>query len=309
MEKKFVSIVVYMDNCAGEIEAFLSGAVNVIQENFESYEFICVDDACTDESADIVKRFAAGNDIRGMVSVVHMGKYQGIEPSMNAGRDIAIGDFVYEFDQVEMDYPPELIMAAYVKMTEGYDMVSVSPTSGIRFFSRIFYGLYNMSNRGKGRISTDSFRIISRRAINRIKSMGNYIPYRKAVYANCGLETSVITYERDKRKAGKERSYQRVRLAMESFVYFTNFLERVSSIICVFFLLTTVAFVSYSLIDYIVYKNAIEGWTSTICFLSFGFFGMFLMLTIVMKYMSVMLNLMFKRQNYLVSSIEKVGRN
>ncbi len=309
MEKKFVSVVVYLNNCGAEIEKFLSAVIPTVQNYFENYELVCVDDACTDNTIDLVREYTKKNNTTGMVSVVHMGKYQGLEPSMNAGRDVAIGDFVYEFDTTVCDYEPGVITNVYEALVEGYDIVSAYPSSGSKLFSKLFYGIYNRSNRGRAKIGTETFRLISRRAINRIKSMGDYIPYRKAVYANCGLESKRIPYtETDKSKSGR-KTRQRVTLAMDSFIYFTNFLERISTVISVFFLLATVAFVSYAVYDYLVNKAAIEGWTSIICFMSFGFFGVFLMLTIVLKYMSAMLNMVFKRQKYLVSSIEKVGND
>ena len=308
MEKKFVSVIIYLNDCEKEIERFLDTVIGSMQENFVSYELVCVDDACIDDTVDIIKKYSAAKSVSGMISLVHMGKYQGIEPSMNAGRDVAIGDFVYEFDSVMIDYNPKIIMDAYYKLTEGFDIVGVGPSSGKRLFSRIFYGIYNRSNEGRTHIGTETFRIISRRAINRIKVMGDFIPYRKAVYANCGLETGEIIYETTTSAKRREKdTYQRFKLAMDSFIYFTNVLEKISTIVCVLFLITTVGFVTYALVDHLVYNNAIAGWTSLICFMSFGFFGVFLILTIILKYMAVMLNLVFRRQKYLVSSIEKVG--
>ena len=45
-----------------------------------------------------------------MVNVVHMSFFQGLESAMNAGRDIAIGDFVFEFDDILVDYEPDVMM-------------------------------------------------------------------------------------------------------------------------------------------------------------------------------------------------------
>ena len=50
----------------------------------------------------------------------------------------------------------------------------------------------------------------------------------------------------------------------------------------------------------------VEGWLSTMGFLALGFFGVFALLTIILKYLSVLLNLIFRHQRYLVSDIEKV---
>lgn len=43
-------------------------------------------------------------------------------------------------------------------------------------------------------------------------------------------------------------------------------------------------------------------------FLALGFFGVFALLTIILKYLSVLLNLIYKHQRYLVSDIEKIAR-
>ena len=40
--------------------------------------------------------------------------------------------------------------------------------------------------------------------------------------------------------------------------------------------------------------------------LSGGFFGVFLVLTIVVKYLSLLVGLVFRRQKYLVESVEKL---
>ena len=69
---------------------------------------------------------------------------------------------------------------------------------------------------------TESFRILSRRVINRISSMNKAVPYRKAIYASQGLRTDFITYKavgnltavRDK----QERKY-RSGLAVDALIY------------------------------------------------------------------------------------------
>ena len=54
--------------------------------------------------------------------------------------------------------------------------------------------------------------------------------------------------------------------------------------------------------------NPIEGWTTTILFMAFAFFGLFGILTIIVKYLSVIVNLVFKRQQYMVDRIEKITK-
>ena len=308
-EKKFISLVVYLHNVEEYIKYFMKSIVPVCESNFEQFEIVCVDDGCTDGTVDKLKEYLEENQTSAMVNVIHMSFFQGIESAMNAGRDIAIGDFVYEFDDVFVDYEPELLLKVYERMLEGSDIVAASSRGKMRFTSKLFYSLYNATSRSKGKIGPETFRIVSRRAINRIKSMGQYIPYRKAVYSNCGLTMSTIHYESKDVKArvkNKTVASERTNLALDSFIYFTNVLERMSMVICGFFLIATVAMGIYIISDFFNASKPVEGWLSTMGFLALGFFGVFALLTIILKYLSVLLNLIFKQQRYLVADIEKV---
>ncbi len=309
MEKKFISIVIYLHNAAAYLKFFLDTVLPVYEKNFEQFELVCVDDACSDGTVETLKSYVEAKQIKAMVSVVHMGFFHGLEGAMNAGRDIAIGDFVYEFDDIFVDYEPEVIMEVYHKLIEGNDIVAASSKGKLRLTSRVFYSLYNRTSRGKGKIGPETFRIVSRRAINRIKSMGQYIPYRKAVYMNCGLNTSTICYNSkdvNVRIKNKTVASERTTLALDSFIYFTNALERISAIMCGIFLFLTMGMGIYIAFDIFNGTNTVEGWLST---MAFGFFGVFALLTIILKYLSVLLNLIFRQQRYLVSDIEKVVKN
>lgn len=157
--------------------------------------------------------------------------------------------------------------------------------------------------------------MLSRRGINRIKSTGQYIPYRKAVYMNCGLNRDVVYYE-SSRSAGSgvsgnrsgSDSTERTSLALDSFIYFTNVLEQFSMLISCVFLAITVGVGGYILANAFGQKSPVEGWLSTMGFLAMGFLGVFSLLTIVLKYLSAILGLIFRQQKYLVADIEKIGK-
>lgn len=307
-EKKFISLVVYLHNVEKEVVPFFERVIPVFEEKFEQYEVVCVDDGCTDGTVAVLKDYLEEHKLSVMVNIVHMSFYHGLESAMNAGRDLAIGDFIYEFDSIYVDYETGLLEQVYEKLLAGNDIVAAGTNGAIRLTSRIFYGLYNKTSRGKGKIGPETFRIVSRRAINRVKNIGQYIPYRKAVYSNCGLNTAVILYEPTQKSGRKKEanSGERASLALDSFIYFTNALEGVSAIICAVFLCISIGMGIYIIKDFIGGYSVVEGWLSTMGFLSLGFFGVFALLTIILKYLSVMLNLIFRQQRYLVADIEKV---
>ena len=63
--------------------------------------------------------------------------------------------------------------------------------------------------------------------------------------------------------------------------------------------------VAYSLLTYLL-AHPIEGWTTTMLFLSVSFFGLFGILTIIVKYLQLSVDMAFKKKHYSFKSIEKL---
>ena len=310
-QKQFVSCVVYLHNDEKQITDFLKRLYAVLEANFEKYEMICVDDASDDTTVAKLQEFVNSVDPSAPISLVSMSYYQGGEAAMNAGRDFAVGDFVYEFDSVLMDYEESLIMELYQKTLEGFDIVSATPKNNIALSSRMFYFFYNLANKSKYKLKQERFRIISRRAINRVNQMNAYVPYRKAMYVNCGLQMASVPYMSNAKikenRSNLEKS-SRSDLAFDSFIIFTNILEKVSLGLCMFFLLVMIVMAVYVVYSLFGTVRPVEGWMSTIGLMSFGFFGLFSLMTLVLKYLSVIINLIFKKQRYVISGVEKLTK-
>lgn len=308
-EKNFISAVVYVHNNEKEIGNFLEKINEKLNSNFEKYEIICVNDSSIDDSVKEIKKVA--DNINGtIVSIINMSYYQGIELSMNAGVDLAIGDFVYEFDNINIDYDLDTIIKVYQESLKGFDIVSAKANKKERLTSRIFYKLYNKNSNSMYQIHTESFRIISRRAINRVKAMNKTIPYRKAIYANCGLKLNVIKYDVVKdfnNKLNKEIKDTRIGLAIDSIILFTDVSYKVAIFMSLFMMIVAIITGIYTIVVFLC-GQPIAGWTTTMLLLSFAFFGIFAILTIMIKYLSILIDLIFKKQKYLIESIEKITK-
>lgn len=310
-EKNFVSCVVYLHNDESTVQEFLQGIVGVMRDNFEKYEIVCVNDGCVDDTVKQIHDFLEGQERSSVVSLINLSFYQGVEAAMNAGRDLAVGDFLFEFDKCSLDFEPGLIMEVYRRALEGYDVVAAAPKHGVALTSRVFYALYNLSSRFRYRIRQERFRIISRRAINRVNQMNVYIPYRKVMYMNCGLKTDTIVYdnkEMARRYRNREERGSRSVLALDTLIIFTDLLEKFSllvSLILFGFLLVMFGWIVYSIFSTI---RPVEGWLSLMALMSFGFFMLSVMLTLIFKYLSVILNMSFKRQRYVIEGVEKLAK-
>ena len=307
-EKNFISAVIYVHNNENQIEETLRNINTAFKENFDKYEIICVNDASTDKSVEIIKKFTEklNNEV---ISIINMSYYQGTEIAMNAGIDFSIGDFVYEFDNVIQDYDDKIIINVYNKCLEGFDIVSATSQNNTNNTSSIFYNIFNAYSNLEYKIHTETFRILSRRAINRVHSIAKNIPYRKALYANCGLKIYNLNYKpkkKIKRKFNKQAKRNRKDIAINSLILFTNIGYKFSIIMSLIMIIATI-FVTFYTIAIFISGNPVQGWTTTMLFLSFAFFGLFTIMTIIIKYLDILLELIFKKNNYIIEGIYKLN--
>lgn len=306
-ENIFASAIIYVHNTENRIETFLGTIINLMEDNFEHSEIICVNDCSDDRSVELIKK-CSNNATSTSVSVVNMSHFHGLELAMDAGMDLSIGDFVFEFDNTVMDFDSDIVMQVYRHSLEGFDIVSASPDRKVKFSSRLFYKVFDKFSDISYQMTTESFRVLSRRVINRISSMNKTIPYRKAVYANSGLKTDNIQYSSMNilpESLDKKESKYRSGLAMDTLILFTELGYSFAKSMTALMMLMSVFMILYAVVIFIT-GHPVEGWTTTILFLAIAFFGLFGILTIIIKYLQLIVNLVFKRKQYNYESIEKL---
>lgn len=305
-ENNFISSVIYIQSHETGILSFLKMLYSVLESNFKKYELICVTNSSDKIIEEQIKSFKSSYE-QINISFIRLDDKQGLEECMNAGIDLSIGDFVFEFDSCYIDYPSSLIMDTYKKALEGYDVVSTTPPrKSSRLSSRFFYAIYNMFSNSKN-IMTERFRIISRRAINKVAGYNIIVPYRKAIYVSVGLETCSIPYETTDTISGiLPNDIQKKSVALDALILFTNIASKVSlmlsGLMAIFMLCTGF----YTVIVYFSTHKPVEGWAPIMGLISAGFLTIFLIMTVLIKYMDLLLRLVFKKQKYMVVSINKL---
>ncbi len=299
-EKNFISAVVYLHNDGARAVKFFKLLQQQLDAHFDQYELIAVDDACTDDTVSQLRSWAAG--LEKPLTFLHMSLFQKLEPCMNAGLDAAIGDYVYEFDTTDVPYPAEMIFSAYQTALTGSDIVSVCPTR-VSGSSRLFYSVFNASSHSAYTLRTDAFRLVTRRAINRVHASSEHLPYRKAAYAASGLKMTDLTFE------GRivDKTAGRFGLAVNSLALYTDAGFKVSVGIALVMMALALAELIYTLVVFCT-GHPVAGWTTTMFVLTLGFAGVFAVLAIVVKYLSLLVDLIFQKQKYLIESVEKIQK-
>ncbi|MBR2725720.1 glycosyltransferase [Candidatus Saccharibacteria bacterium] len=306
-ETNFISAVVYVCDNEATITEVLTNINRSLAKCFKNYEIICVNDGSKDRSAEAIRKFASKVK-NAKISMVNMGYYHGVDLAMECGVDFAIGDFVYEFDNNYNDYDEGVIKKVYDKCLEGFDIVSASNeerTSG----AKLFYRIFNKHSNLEYKLQTETFRIMSRRAVNRVNSLNNAMLYRKAVYANCGLKICNIKYKpvvSERRIITDEARRNRKKVAANALILFTDVGYKFALTMAMVMLAVSIGVGIYTIVVFAT-GNPMQGWTTTMLFLAFGFFGMFALITIVIKYMDLLIDLNFKRKQYVVEGIEKLN--
>ncbi len=298
-EKNFISAVVYLHNDKSTAVEFFDALYRELDAHFEKFELIAINNCCTDNTVELVKEWAA--DISHPLTFVNMSILQGKEVCMNAGLDAAIGDYVYEFDFAKMPYSADKIYEAYEKAEEGNDIVSVCPNS-MKIGSKIFYKIFNASSHSAYKLQSSAFRLVTRRAINRVHAASEYLPYRKAAYAASGLRLANIEFDG---KVGRQD--ERVSLAADSLLLYTDAGVKISLGISLFMLVLAILELIYVVVIFCT-GHPIEGWTTTMFVITLGFSGLFCLVTVMIKYLSLLLDMVFKKQKYFVESIEKIQK-
>lgn len=299
-EKNFISAVVYLHNDADRVLPFFKLLNDRLDARFEQYELIAVDDRCTDETMWLLKDWAGA--LKKPLTIVHMSLYQGVEAAMNAGLDCAIGDYVYEFDCAQAPWPAQMIDEAYDEAMKGSDVVAVCPDTQ-RNTSKWFYKLFNANSRSVYQLRTDAFRLVSRRAINRVHAVSDRLPYRKAAYAASGLKMTALTFP----GMVPRQNEGRFGLAVDSLALYTDAGYKFSLGLTGAMLVLALLELVYTVAVYLG-GHPIEGWTTTMLVLTVGFAGLFAILAVAVKYLCLILEFTFKNQTNLIEGIEKIQK-
>lgn len=307
-EKNFISVIVYIKNAENKIEKFSKELDTFFNERFLSYEFVFVNDNSVDKTKEKLKSIS--DSLIGNVVVVELAYNHGLETAMLAGMDFAIGDFVFEFDSVDINYNLKEIMNLYQKSMKGYDIVAASPEAKLSFSSKMFYKLLNSVSYKHMDLTTEVFRIISRRAINRILRNKEKFRYRKALYHYSGFNTYVYKYKVINNTSIENMMSlkEKLNLAFEILMNFSDLGAKLAINISLLFLLFTIFGLGYTVYSYLVLEKIQAGWTTMMLLMSISFSGIFFILAILAKYMTITMSEVKDRPNYIFKSVDRLSK-
>ena len=293
METSFVSAVVYVRDQTRYNESKIKSLADELRNLFMTYEIILIDDACVTLIVKQLVNALAGHP----VSIVRMGIPQGIDAAMNAGIDAAVGDYVYEIDDLPA-LDVSFIGRSFKKAKSGVDIINGVSINNSSRLSSLFYAVFNHFSGYAYKITSNPCRLVSRRAINRVRSLSSYAPYRKASYAASGMRIEDVPV------TGELTHQTSPGMAITSLALYTPAFYRFA-----FILAAAMAILSFAELIYVILIAisglAITGWITTMFALTVGFLGIFILLAFALKYLDILVRITFERQGYITDGIER----
>lgn len=278
-----ISVVIPVYGCRGALHQLHQRLTDTLKKITDEYEIILVNDACPQNSWETIQEIC---NVDKKVIGINLSRNFGQIKAITAGLDVSTGEYVVVMD-CDLQDRPEGILELYQKIQEGYDIIFArrhdrKDNAITKFFSRMFYKVYNYFSDGNYDASICNFNI-SRRIV-----IDNYCKMREQNRAFTiflkwlGFKSTVIDIEHDKRAEGKSSYNFRKKLKMA-----VSFITAQSNKPLYFSIYLGMAFAAFSFIaiifslcNYLIAGNVPSGWTSV--FISIYLMGGLLLMVLGM---------------------------
>ena len=310
MSKEKISIIVPCYNEEEALPIFYKEINRVSKEmKIVDFEFLFINDGSRDKTLDILRDLSK-KDKR--VRFISFSRNFGKEAGMYAGLENATGDYVAIMD-ADMQDPPEMVKTMYDSIqNEGYDCVALCSPSHEgysimrKFFTNCWYKLIGMISSTPQVPGARDFRLMKRKMVDAIISMGEYNRYSKGIFSFVGFNTKWIDYKAPDRVAGETKwnFWKLFKYALEGILAFSTTPLIMAALVGLIFCLIAFLVIVFIIVKTLMYGDPVSGWPSLACIVIFVgglqlfFFG------IMGMYMSKLYLEVKKRPIYIISETE-----
>ena len=204
---KLVSIVFSFRNEEKNIKELINRVDDAFKKvkNYK-YELIFVNDDSNDSSEQILESLQESYKIK----IINMSRNFGVGPCVLAGFKHASGDCAIYLDS-DLQDPPEIIPKLLIEFENGNDVVHtvrekrLGESSAKLFFTKLAYKTINGLSEINLPIEAGDFKLISKRALQKILSQKEFRPYIRGLSVWVGYKQSFVYYTREARAYGKSK--------------------------------------------------------------------------------------------------------
>ena len=272
------------------------------------YELILVDDGSKDKSYDVMKNLSKLDD---KIVLIKLSRNFGEHSAILAGLSKSTGDFAVR-KAADLQEPSTLIIDMIKKYNEGNKVVLATRADRQEpLMQRMFSSLYAfmmrkfaLPNMPKG--GFDSF-LIDRDVIDVLVDMKEKNTSLMSQILWSGFKTDTVPYTRLKREKGKSRwtLSKKIKLTIDSLLSFSYLPIKLISIIGITFSLAAFIWLCIVLYQKITGAIDVEGYSSMLILMLFGFGIVMFSLGILGEYMWRMFDATRNRPPFIIDEINK----
>ena len=274
------------------------------------FEFLFINDGSVDSTLDILKELAKSDK---RVRYISFSRNFGKEAGMYAGLCNAAGDYVAIMD-ADMQDPPSMIEEMYSSIiNEGYDCVALYSSSHDdysffrRFFTKCWYKTVDLIFSTKYVPGARDFRLMKRRMVDAVISVGEYNRYTKGIFSFVGFNTKWIDYKAPDRIRGKSKFNLKklFKYALEGILAFSTAPLVLAAFLGIVFCLIAFLAILIIIIKTLVFGDPVNGWPSLACIIIFMGGIQLFFLGVIGMYLSKAYLEVKKRPIYIIKETEK----
>jgi dolichol-phosphate mannosyltransferase len=276
----------------------------------DSFELILVNDGSRDGTWALIEKTAA--ETPGVVGV-NLARNYGHQLAVTAGLNQARGERVLLID-ADLQDPPELLVELSARMDEGYDVVYAqrrtrAKESAFKLLTAdLFYRLLDGMSEVSMPHNVGDFRLMSRRAVDRLNAMPEQDRFLRGMVAWMGGRQTEVLYDRDPRYAG-ETGYtlrKMIKLATAGITSFSTMPLKLAVVLAGAGAAIAFALLGYVLIGFFT-GHVARGWTSLAMMMVFFGVGQFLCLAVMGAYIGRIFLEVKARPLYFVDDVVRGG--
>lgn len=265
-----LSLIVPCFNEEENIKNFFDETEKIFHQKGFGYEFVFVDDGSSDNTLLNLKQLYSAESAD--IQILSFSRNFGKEAAIYAGLQCANGDWVCIID-ADLQQRPEVVlqMLEVIDADSSIDCVAAyqenrNESKFIASVKSAFYKIINITSDIDFVNGASDFRLMNKKVVNAILSIGEYHRFSKGIFSFVGFNTKYIPYTAEPRKNGESKwGFKKLlKYAFEGIISFTTLPLKLSTYVGFLSSAASVLYLITVVIQKLFFKINVPGWATIV---------------------------------------------